>query len=469
MAGLTAGYVLRRAHEVTLYEADDRLGGHALTRKVATARGDTVPVDLGFIVHNERTYPHLLRLFRELGVATQHTEMSMSVRCAGCGLEYAGARGTAGLFARPGNALRGRYLRMLTEIPVFHRRARALLGESPGEGEPACTLGEFLSDGGFSPYFVAHFVTPLVAAVWSCAPETALRYPAAYLFRFLDHHGLLSVTGSPSWRTVTGGSVEYVERVAKELTTVRTGVPVSSVRRFPDGVRITTADGTVTDHDAVVLAVHPDQALRMLADPTPAERDVLGAFRYSRNPTVLHTDASVLPMSRGAAACWNYAMPSCDAPADRVEVSYDMNRLQRLPGPERYVVTLNAGEHVAADAVLSRTVFEHPVYTPEFGGRPAPSAGADHRGHRVRRGLARLGVPRGRLPVGCRSRGGAGGAVVTPGIRRGSGSLRMRGGARADRAAAARLPAPDLSVAGGSRPASPTAACAAAVGPVRPA
>jgi uncharacterized protein len=365
VAGLTAGYVLRRAHDVTLYEADDRLGGHALTRRVVTARGDTVPVDMGFIVHNERTYPHLLRLFRELGVTTQDTEMSMSVRCAGCGLEYAGARGPAGLFARPGNALRGRYLRMLAEVPVFHRRARALLARATAGGEPPLTLGEFLTRGRFSRYFVTHFVTPLVAAVWSCAPATAMRYPAAYLFRFLDHHGLLSVTGSPRWRTVTGGSAEYVERVAKELPSVRTGAPVQSVRRSADGVRITTADGAVAEHDAVVIAVHPGQALRMLADPTAAERQVLGAFRYSRNPTVLHTDTSVLPGSPSAAACWNYAMPSCDAPADRVEVSYDMNRLQRLPGPERYVVTLNGGERVAEDSVLSRTVFEHPVYTPD--------------------------------------------------------------------------------------------------------
>lgn len=365
VAGLTAGYVLRRAHEVTLYEADDRLGGHALTRTVVAGNGERIPVDMGFIVHNERTYPHLLRLFRELGVTTRDSEMSLSVRCEGCGLEYAGARGVSGLLARRGNALRGRYLRMLAEVPVFHRGARRVLAGRPTGTEPAGTLGDFLAGGGFSRYFVTHFVTPLVSSVWSCSPETAMRYPASYLFRFLDHHGMLSITGSPRWKTVVGGSVEYVERAAKELAAVHTATPVRSVRRLADGVRITTGDGRVHAFDSVVLAVHPDQALRMLEDPTPEERRVLGAFRYSRNPTVLHTDTSVLPGARRAAASWNYYMPACDAPADRVEVSYDMNRLQGLPGPERYVVTLNAGRRIDDRDALSRVVFEHPVHTPE--------------------------------------------------------------------------------------------------------
>lgn len=361
VAGLTAAYVLNRSCEVSLYEAADRLGGHALTREVTSPDGQVVPVDVGFIVHNERTYPHLLRLFRELGVATQESEMSMSVRCEGCGLEYAGARGLAGLFPRPGNALRGRYLRMLTEIPAFHRRARRLLAQ----GDSPHTLTQFVADGGFSPYFVAHFMTPLVSAVWSCAPETAMRYPAHYLFRFMDHHGMLSVSGSPQWKTVTGGSAEYVERIAKQLPAIHLGTPVRAVHRFDGGARIVTEDGSVREYDGVVLATHPDQALRMLDDPTPAEREVLGAFRYSRNPTVLHTDTSVLPRAGGARASWNYLMPSCGAPAAQVRVSYHMNRLQRLTGREQYLVTLNPGELVDDEKVLARVLFEHPVYTPE--------------------------------------------------------------------------------------------------------
>ncbi|MBL1285813.1 NAD(P)/FAD-dependent oxidoreductase [Streptomyces sp. NPDC057067] len=363
VAGLTAAHVLGKAHDVTLLEADERVGGHAHTHDLSASDGRTHRVDSGFIVHNRRTYPHLLRLFDELEVDTQESEMSMSVRCEGCGLEYAGARGAAGLFARPGSVLRGPYLRMLTEVPRFHRAARALLALPEGAAE--MTLGEFASRGRFSPYFSAHFLTPMVSAVWSCDPVTALRYPARYLFRFLEHHGMLTIGDSPVWRTVTGGSRAYVDRVVKQVHSVRTGTPVRAVRRHSSGVEVVTEDGTTREYDAVVVATHPDQALRLLADPTDEERRTLGAFRYSRNPTLLHTDTTLLPRSRGAAASWNYLMPSCAADADRVTVSYDMNRLQRLDAPERFVVTLNGADRVAPDSVRARMVYEHPVFTPE--------------------------------------------------------------------------------------------------------
>ncbi|MFD6336732.1 NAD(P)/FAD-dependent oxidoreductase [Streptomyces sp. NPDC060131] len=371
VAGLTAAYVLRHAHEVTLYEAEDRLGGHAHTHDVASADGRVHRVDSGFIVHNERTYPHLLRLFVELGVTTRESEMSMSVRCEGCGLEYAGARGPAGLFARPRNALRPAYLRLLGEVPRFHRLARRLLAAGNGaRREPGAgpTLGEFLTAGRFSPYFTSHFMTPVVSAVWSCDAGTAMRYPARYLFRFMAHHGMLAINGSPTWRTVSGGSRAYVERVGKRLDAVRAATPVRAVRRGPRGpgaVEITSEGGTAQRYDSVVIAVHPDQALRLLADATEAERHVLGAFRYSRNPTQLHTDTSVLPRAAHARASWNYLMPSCDAGADAVRVSYDMNRLQRIDAPETFVVTLNGAGRVDERRVLASMVYEHPVYTPE--------------------------------------------------------------------------------------------------------
>lgn len=362
VAGLTAAYVLSRTHQVTLYEADDRLGGHAHTHTLTASDGSVQRVDSGFIVHNRRTYPHLLRLFQELGVATQESEMSMSVRCEGCGLEYAGARGGAGLFARSRNALRGSYLRMLVEVTTFHRAARRTLA---AEGDSGGTLGEFLDRERFSPYFRSHFMTPLVSAVWSCDAETALRYPAVYLFRFLDHHGMLSITGAPTWRTVTGGSHAYVDRVAERIDSVRLSAPVRALRRHPDGVEITTRDGATEAYDSVVVAVHPDQALTLLADATPAEKEVLGAFRYSRNTTLLHTDTALLPRAPGARASWNYLMPSCSTGADQVRVSYDMNRLQRLDAPETYVVTLGGEDRVDPERVLARMVYEHPVYTPE--------------------------------------------------------------------------------------------------------
>jgi predicted NAD/FAD-binding protein len=369
VSGLTAAYVLSRGDDVTLIEAEPRLGGHAHTHQVTGADGAPAWADSGFIVHNRRTYPLLTRLFTELGVATAESEMSMSVRCAGCGLAYAGQRGPGGLAAglRSGGA---RYARMLGEVLRFHRAARRLIASPPRDPEPA--LGEFLAAGGYSDYFTTHFAMPFVAAVWSCPPRTALRYPARYLFVFLEHHGLLSVTGSPPWLTVSGGSRSYVERIGKQLAAVRTGARVTAVRRLRDGaepavlVTRAEADGPVTESfDAVVVATHPDQALAMLADPTPAERAVLGAFRYSRNPTVLHSDARLLPRGRQVAASWNYTLSSCTAAESSVQVSYDLSRLQRLPGPRRYVVTLNAAEAtIGEEHVIARMSYEHPVYDP---------------------------------------------------------------------------------------------------------
>ncbi|WP_327711965.1 FAD-dependent oxidoreductase [Streptomyces sp. NBC_00464] len=364
VAGLTAAHILRTAHDVTLFEADDRVGGHAHTHDLPASDGRVHRVDSGFIVHNRRTYPHLLRLFAELAVPTQESEMSMSVRCEGCGLEYAGARGPAGLLARPAQLRDPAYLRMLAAVPRFHRAARRLLADG-GPDADTMTLGEFVSRGRFSPYFTAHFLTPVVSAVWSCDPVTAMLYPARYLFRFLDHHGMLAVGGSPVWRTVTGGSGAYVERVTKQLAAIRTATPVRAVRRHAGGVDLVTAEDTTEAFDSVVIATHPDQALRILADPTDEEVRTLGAFRYSRNPTLLHTDTRLLPRARGARASWNYLMPSCAADAGHVTVSYDMSRLQRLDAPETFLVTLNGADRVAPGLVRARMVYEHPVFTPE--------------------------------------------------------------------------------------------------------
>jgi predicted NAD/FAD-binding protein len=362
VAGLTAAYLLARRHEVLLFDADDRLGGHAHTHDVRTADGRTIAVDSGFIVHNERTYPNLLRLFRELGVSTQDSEMSMSVRCAGCGLEYAGGRRLDGLFAQRANLIRPAYLRMLAEAPRFHRHAARVLDAPEAED---VTLGGFLAVGGYSRYFVEHFALPLVSAVWSADRRTTLRYPARYLFAFLHHHGLLSVSGSPTWRTVVGGSRTYVERVVKEFAAVHLGTPVRAVTRHADHVEIRDAADIAHRVDRVVVATHADQALAVLADPDPAERRVLGAFTYSRNTTLLHTDTTVLPRAAGARASWNYLKPACASDPGQVRVSYHMNRLMRLTEPVDYVVTLNPAGRVRDSAVLARMVYHHPIYTPE--------------------------------------------------------------------------------------------------------
>jgi len=354
VAGLTAAYVASRSASVTLYEADDRLGGHADTHQV----GD-LAIDTGFIVHNERTYPVLLRIFRELGVETQPSEMSLSVRDDATGLEWAGALGRRGLFPDRRNLARPAYLRMLTEIPRFHRRARRLMS---GQG-PDQTLSDFLDAGRFTPYFRRHFMEPLVASVWSCDPAVALDYPARYLFSFLDHHGMLGVFGSPEWRTVTGGSRTYVERVAATIDEIRTGTKVTSVLETADSVEVTDGNGVVTSYDAAVVATHPSQALAMLAAPTTAQRDVLSALPYSRNVALLHTDASVLPRADGARASWNFRRP-VDA-ADHVTVTYDLTRLQRLPTETHYLVTLGGEGLVDPATVIDRMEYEHPLYTPE--------------------------------------------------------------------------------------------------------
>jgi uncharacterized protein len=358
VAGLTAAYVLQQAAEVTLYEADERLGGHADTHELVGSDGAMRRVDTGFIVHNRRTYPTLLRLFDELGIATQESDMSMSISCASCGLEYAGGRGLTGLLPSVRTVLRPRYLRLLSEAARFYRAAHELLaGDDDGT-----TVREFLDRGRFSGYFAAHFVTPVIAAVWSMAPTEAGDYPARYLFTFLENHGALSVKGSPTWYTVVGGSARYVEHAAKGLSAVHTSTPVRGITRVADGVEIHDDADDVAHYDGVVIATHPHQALGMLTGATVAERDVLGAIGYTVNPTVLHTDTSVLPRTRRAAASWNYAMPSCAALPTAVHVSYDMNRLQRIDAPETYVVTLNGEERIDPAKVIERMTYEHPVY-----------------------------------------------------------------------------------------------------------
>ncbi len=369
VAGLVAAHVLARESHVVLLEADSRLGGHADTHEVDL--GDrVVNVDTGFIVHNDRTYPTLLRLFAELGVATQDSDMSMSVRNDAAHLEYAGARKAKGLFPTARNAVNPSYLRMLLEVKKFHREASRVLARPEVFGAADETLGEFALRVGFTDYFRTNFLEPVVAAVWSCDPAVSLRYPARYLFSFLDHHGMLTVYGSPTWRTVVGGSARYVEKVAAGIDEIRTASPVTSVRETPDGVVLETATGTVTV-DSVVIATHPAAALGMLAEPTPEQHGVLTAMPYSANVAQLHTDESVLPRNRGARASWNYLRRPAGTESGRVLVSYDMTRLQRLDetGPmvtdRRFIVTLGGEDLVDQRTVIATMHYEHPLYTPE--------------------------------------------------------------------------------------------------------
>lgn len=363
VAGLTAAYVLSARNRVTLFEADTRLGGHAHTHLVDDGRGNPVAVDTAFLVHNDRTYPTLCRLFDELGVHTHQTDMSMSVRDDRIGLQYAGARGVGGLFPSLSNLARPRYLRMLGEVTRFHRAARDLLGfGDPGDQDDTQTLGAFLERNRFSDYFIEHFMTPLVAAVWSCAPGEAMRYPARYLFMFLEHHGMLTVFGSPTWKTVVGGSATYVAAVADRVHEVVLGSPAGSVRRNEHGVQVSTGAGGPRQFDAAVIATHPDQALLALAEPTARERDILGAIGYSANHAQLHTDTSLLPTRTRAQASWNYLATGTDGP---VLVTYDISRLMGLTGERRFLVTLGGRGRVDPNTVIAEMIYDHPIYTPE--------------------------------------------------------------------------------------------------------
>jgi uncharacterized protein len=361
VAGLTAAYLLQRRYEVTLYESSGRLGGHAHTHDVLTPDAGTIPVDSGFIVYNDSTYPQLRRLFVELGVPTQPADMSMSVHCDGCGLEYAGGSGPGGLFAQPRTAVRPAFARMLLQVKRFYRQAQAFMEE----GDDELTLGAFLEQGRYSRYFVRHFMVPVVSCVWSAATGAALAYPARYLFVFLDNHDMLSVTGAPAWRTVTGGSRTYVELIAKELHAVQAATAVRAVSRRADRVEVRDDCDQVATFDGVVLATHADEAVRLLGSGAEAARSVLGAFAYSRNETWLHSDGSLLPVARRARSSWNYLLPGCDADVDAVLVSYDMNRLQSLPSRQPFLVTLNATDRIDPDLVVERMTYEHPIFTVE--------------------------------------------------------------------------------------------------------
>ena len=311
ISGLVCAHRLHPEHDITVFEAEDRVGGHTNTVRVDAADG-THWVDTGFIVFNDRNYPNFEPLLAELGVATQKSRMSFSVSDGNGGFEYSGS--PRGLFAQPGNAANPRFLRMVADLVRFNREVRGLLELAPDEGP---SLREFLDAGGYGEWFTERLIVAQASAVWSADPEQMWSFPAAFLARFFHNHGMLGFTGRPQWRTVTGGSRRYVEEITRPFADrIRTGAPVRTIERTPEGVLV-GADGCETElFDEVVVAAHADQALGMLARPTAAERDVLGAVAYQPNQAVLHTDTSVMPTSarrlgRRGTPTW------CPAPATR--------------------------------------------------------------------------------------------------------------------------------------------------------
>jgi len=415
IAGLGSAWLLQKqGHAVTLFEANDYLGGHTHTVDV-TLEGRTAPVDTGFLVFNDRTYPHLVALFDELGIASVASEMSFSARIDAARLEWAGTS-VASLFAQPWSALRPDFWRMLADIARFNRETTALLER---DALWSISLGEFLDERRFGAPLRDWYLLPMAAAIWSSPKKDILDFPLPTFVRFCHNHGLLSIHNRPQWRTVQGGGREYVAKIAARLPDVRRATPVQRIRRGAHGVDVEAA-GRVERFDEVVLACHSDQARRLLADATWSEDRLLSAIRYQPNRVVLHTDISLLPRSRRAWAAWNYLAADDPAGARSVAVSYLLNKLQPLPFAKPVIVTLNPPFDPDPALTLREFEYSHPLqdgpaldaqtrFASLQGLRHTWYAGAwlGHgfhedglkSAHAVAAGIARLGAVSARLPM----------------------------------------------------------------------
>ena len=356
ISGLAAAWLLSRRHEVHLFERAARLGGHTHTHRLDRPHGP-VALDTGFLVHNDRTYPNLVRLFRELGVETFASDMSFAVSWPARDYEYS-SRDLNGFFATRRHLVTPSHYRLFFEIARFSRIAPRLL-DAPG-GDRA-TLGDFLDAHGFGTAFTERFLVPMASAVWSAAPDTVRAFPAVTLIQFFDNHGMLAFRHRPAWCAVRGGSDTYVPKLAAPLgSRVHTGAAPSRVTRTADAVRLEFATRPPMEADAVVFACHGDEVLPVLADATPVEREVLGAFRSTTNETWLHVDDTWLPRRPAARASWNYRLGDA---ATGATVTYHLNRLQRLTAPEAYCATLNPSVAIEPSKVLAHMTYTHPLYT----------------------------------------------------------------------------------------------------------
>ncbi len=362
ISGLVSAYLLHDEHQITLYEANNYIGGH--THTVPVQSGDKVhAVDTGFVVFNDRTYPNFIRLLDRLGVASQPSCMSFSMRCEESGLEY-NSRSLSRLFVQRRNLVNTRFLRMLTEVLRFNRQGRRIAVAANGWEQ--ARLGDFLAANGYSRDFLERYLVPISASIWSSDPARIEEFPIRFLVRFLYNHGLLNVRNQPQWRVIQGGSWRYVGKLIQPFRDrIRLSSPVTGIRRFVERVQLRTPAQGWESFDHVIIAAHSDQALRMLHDPSKAEQDVLGAIRYQPNDTLLHNDGGLLPRNRSAWASWNYHLLPAKRRRNRVAVTYHMNRLQKLDAEQEYCVTLNRSDDVAPDKVIERFCYDHPIYSPQ--------------------------------------------------------------------------------------------------------
>lgn len=357
ISGLSAAWILSSKHNVTLFEAEDRLGGHTNTVDV-TLDGTTHPVDTGFLVFNDRTYPNLVQLLELLGVRSATSDMSFSFRMENNGLEWAGTN-LASVFAQKRNLLRPNFLRMVKEIVRFNRETTALMKIEPAING---TLAEYLDENGYSDAFRNWYLLPMAAAIWSSPMQRILAFPLKTFLRFCLNHGLLQVNDRPQWRTVIGGGREYVRRMAQTIADIRLDTAVKKIVRSDNGVEIHAGRGGCERFDHVILATHSDQALALLADSDDDEQTLLGAIKYQPNHAILHTDASFLPRRRVAHAAWNFHA-GYGEPADRpVAVTYLINKLQPLPFSQPVMVTLNPHREPNAQNIIKRLVYAHPLF-----------------------------------------------------------------------------------------------------------
>ncbi|MEQ8260858.1 MAG: FAD-dependent oxidoreductase [Alcanivorax sp.] len=358
VAGLTAAWYLSRDHQVEVFEAEPRLGGHTFTVDVRREHGDYA-VDMGFIVFNDRTYPRFEALLSELGIGRQPTAMGFAVTDAETGVEYCGD-GLSGFFGRRRNLLDPGHWTLLRDILRFNREAPALLDSDAGE-QP---LGAYLNEQGYGERFRRHYILPMGGAIWSCSLAQMEAFPAKFFVRFFINHGLLALRNRPQWYVVPGGSSRYVEALRDACgARFHTATPVTEVRRDSEGVTVGTANGSHR-FDQVVMACHSDQTLALLADADPRERDCLADLRYQANDVVLHTDTAMLPKRRRVWSSWNALLGRTDD-AEPVQVTYNMNILQGFQAPETFCVTLNAGDRIRPETVIRREVFYHPLFTTE--------------------------------------------------------------------------------------------------------